>query len=309
MARPIPARAADPPASRNDAAEIVRGPHRPVRYLAGFVAVVGVAAYFVALHALIVTRAMPTLTLMLILAPWVGAIGSLTAAKLGRTSSPSMRVLAVLGGVAVLAAVVVATFHFAWHEPAKADVVLYVENLAFFGWSSSLFAREPASAAARRSSRGWRAACVAATCRRRSCATRGAVTIGLGAFFVAVMALSTLLFVDASRDGLVAVRQPADLAAGRRRVRRRIRGPVDACCATSRTSRSCAGVHAFRRSRRIGGAKHRRADRPMTTLPLLVSTARTPSSHGVADEPIRARRFVADVDRPRRAPCPTAATC
>lgn len=198
MARPIPARAADLPASRNDAAGIVRGP-RPVRYLAGFVAVVGVAAYFVALHTLIVTRAMPTLTLMLILAPWGGAIGSLTAAKLGRTSSPSMRVLAVLGGVAVLVAVVVATFHFAWHEPAKADVVLYVENLAFFGWLSSLFGASLfgggealVTRMARRVRRGDMPPPVVLYTRR--------LTAAWSAFFVAVMALSTLLFIGASRE-------------------------------------------------------------------------------------------------------------
>lgn len=176
-----------------------RTPQSARRHLVAVLAAVGFVAYFAALHVLIVTGALPALALVLVLAPWLLIVGPPIARAL-RTGTARRRRTVALGIWVVLGGT-------AWFAPrvfeplaARAEIVLYVENLAFFAWLAALFAVSLApgriplvTRIARKARRGDMPPSVVRYTR--------AVTIAWVAFFVATMAISTALFFS-SRETL-----------------------------------------------------------------------------------------------------------
>jgi len=169
-----------------------RHPHPASRYLVTALAVATAIVYFGTLHTLIVTRALPVLALALVLAPWLFIVGPPIARALRTGSAPRRLALASAVGAAIVVA--------AWFGPRivealaeRTETVLYVENLAFFGWLAALFAvslapgRVPlVTRLARKTRRGDMPPSVIRYTR--------AVTIAWAVFFVVTMAISTALF-------------------------------------------------------------------------------------------------------------------
>jgi uncharacterized membrane protein len=176
-----------------------RPPHPASRHLVTALAVAAAIAYFATLHTLIVTHALPVLALALVLAPWLFIVGP-PIARVVRTGSARQRsAVALVVGAALAVA--------AWFGPriveafaGRAETVLYVENLAFFGWLAALFAVSLApgriplvTRIARKTRRGDMPPSVIRYTR--------AVTIGWAVFFVVTMTISTALFFS-SREAL-----------------------------------------------------------------------------------------------------------
>lgn len=196
-----PARAVELVVAKGDAGDAPAAeirPHDGRRAVVAAAAIAGCAAYFVALHALIVAHAMPALTLALVLAPWFVALAPLAIAKL-RDASPTGRVATAGAAIAVVVAGAWTLRHVDVGAPLRADLVLYLENAAFFAWLSSLFASSlmrPGDALVTRMARRVRGGDMPPVVVRY---TRR-LTAAWALFFVAVVALSTVLFFDASRD-------------------------------------------------------------------------------------------------------------
>ncbi len=160
--------------------------------------VVGFGAYFVGLHWLVASGLWPTAALGMILGPWVFVVGPPVVGGL-RDGSRSRRT----GSAALVACAVVAIawllVRFGPILGRRADVVLYVENLAFFVWLGWLFAstlkrgREPLVTRLARRMRGGDMPSVVVRYTRW-------VTIAWAAFFALTAETSTLLFFAYPRE-------------------------------------------------------------------------------------------------------------
>ncbi len=102
---------------------------RPFAAVAGAVVFV---AYFVGLHTLIVSRRFVPLTLLLIVAPWVGALVSAIARRALGT---------VVAAVAALGLVACAAWRYRGDLSGHVEALLYVENLVFLLAMAVLFGR------------------------------------------------------------------------------------------------------------------------------------------------------------------------
>ena len=155
---------------------------------------VGAAVYLAAVHWLLISGAMPLLSLLVIVAPWLVALLSNLWSH-GRTGSAAWRrgtAIAVVSGCAVVA--------WRWGDrlAAYADGVLYLENLVFLATLACAFAMtlRPGSEAlvtrlARIERRGDMPPRVVRYTR--------AVTLVWSLFFVAAATASTILFLTQSR--------------------------------------------------------------------------------------------------------------
>ncbi len=94
-------------------------------------AVVLFLAYFVALHALVVSRRFVPLTLALIVAPWLAALASAIAKRAGGT---------IASAVAALGLVAIGCWRFRDDLAGHVETLLYLENLVFLLALGALFA-------------------------------------------------------------------------------------------------------------------------------------------------------------------------
>ena len=154
------------------------------------------AAYLVLLHVLIVSREMPVLTLTMVVAPWIVALGSALLAP--RPSAVPVALRALLA-IVVLAALVAVLWKYGQPLAARADLMLYLENLVFMMALAAMFAitlrrgREPLITRLARTARNGDMPPSVIRYTR-------AITAAWALFFIAVAAVSTLLFVTRSLD-------------------------------------------------------------------------------------------------------------
>jgi uncharacterized membrane protein len=158
---------------------------------------VGFVVYFIALHAMIVERAMPAMTLILAIAPGGIAIVASLAKWTASRAAPQRVVIAAVTMIGVIVVAALA-WYFGPRLIANADFVLYLESLTFFIWLTSLFAfslaggREPLVTRMARSIRRDDMPPEVIRYTRR-------VTIAWALFFVVAATISTLLFFTQSR--------------------------------------------------------------------------------------------------------------
>ncbi len=155
-------------------------------------------AYFIALHALVAARTMPSLLLALVLAPWAVAFAALAAKRFN--AAAGLRRAAIVIVACGLAVAVVWFARDRWATlVAKADLVLYLENALFFAWLAVLFAislaspREPlVTRMARKARRGDMPPEVVRYTRL--------VTLCWAVYFAAIVAVSSFLYFGGSRE-------------------------------------------------------------------------------------------------------------
>ena len=112
-----------------DASPSLTPPGRPVVVWSTIL----LAAYLIALHALIADGTRPRLTLAVVFVPWLVALGS---ALFAPQSGSLRRGIAA----ALLATCAWAAWHYADTLATHADLMLYVENVGFFSALSAVFA-------------------------------------------------------------------------------------------------------------------------------------------------------------------------
>jgi uncharacterized membrane protein len=187
----------DRPGDRTTTGASAPGADRPHAGF-GVLAVLGTVAYFACLHQLIVARAYPLVVLALVLAPWAVAAVAF-AVRAARSATGVRRAAIVVASGAVIVGATWSASRYGSGLAARADLVIYGENIAFFAWLAGLFGitlfhgREPlVTRMARKVRRGHMPPSVVRYTRR--------VTAGWTLFFVAEIVVASVLFFGASRE-------------------------------------------------------------------------------------------------------------
>ena len=162
------------------------------------------AGYFIALHTLIVTRTWPLVLVALVVAPWLATLGaavlrSLRAPPTGRRTAALVALVATFAALTVLAVAGIASARLGAAVASRTDVLLFLENSAFFTWLSVLFAASLfgngealVTRMARKTRRGDMPPSVIRYTRF--------VTLGWSIFFAMLLATTGILFFGASRE-------------------------------------------------------------------------------------------------------------